>query len=151
MVIGEIVHIALRLAFFLHRPRFHLFIVQMPVRQFPARFAECPEVRSQRHAGKHFLEVGGVLFAVLRRMQYPVGVIEQVFLADLVVFIVCLKMFQPSVSNGVLAGIFFRHCFGQGQAQLFRFALLRNQGALFYGLAFWFALFIMVQREALTF
>lgn len=83
-------------------------------------------------------------------MQYPVDVIEQVFLADCVVFIVRLKMFQRSVGNGVLAGIFFRHWFGHGQAQLFRFALLRNQGALFYSLALGFILFVVVQREALT-
>lgn len=61
-------------------------IIQMQFRQRAPRLAERPEVRRllhQRQARQHLLQVRRKGRAVVRRMQQPIDIIKNIFLADL--------------------------------------------------------------------
>ena len=92
----------------------HGLVVQMPMGEIAASLGEGAEIRKRLHGGdaREFLaEVVGVAAAVVRGMQQPVNVVEQVFLGDGGAFafrrIGSLEMRETGVGDGVAAGVGF--------------------------------------------
>ena len=98
----------------------HGLIIQMPMGEIAAGLGERAEIRKRLHGGdaREFLaEVVGVAAAVVRGMQQPVNVVEQVFLAQALPLafrrIGELEMQEARVGDGVTAGVDFRvGCWG---------------------------------------
>src|SRR5690606_12011577 len=101
--------------------------------------AECLEVRRIGNAGQHLLEVGGILLAVLWRVQNAIDVIKDVFLGDRLVVVVLAEVGQCHVGNAVTLDI----AIGVGGACLLA---IKTKATLWVGVG---SFFIPMQREAL--
>ena len=75
------------------------FVVDMQFSELHTCIGECPEIRRIRDVRQIALQIGGVTFAILRMVQEPIDIVENIRLLDAIVFIMRPEVLQRPVGD----------------------------------------------------